>query len=312
MKCNHVEFPNSSVRRSRLCNTPLSRKIDDSHIQPELIFPFAGIQEQLAGMFRRKGFENSLRHWANRSEFDNILTDIYDGHVWKTFKETDVETSPKFFRAEAADSHLGFILNLDWFQPFDGTTHSTGVLYAAICNLPRDIRFKRENLIILGILPGPNEVSLHKINHYLAPIVNELESLWGGVTLNRTYECQEGRNIRAALILVSCDIPAARKICSHVSALVSCHRCLKKANYKNCQHNFARIDNIGEWFLTRDSSQHHEDALGWRRCNSTADRKKFVKQTGVRWSELLQLPYLDPIQFLTVDPMHCLFLGITK
>ena len=36
MKCNHVEFPNSSVRRSQLCNTPLSRKIDDSHIQPEL------------------------------------------------------------------------------------------------------------------------------------------------------------------------------------------------------------------------------------------------------------------------------------
>ena len=177
MKCNYVEFLNSSVRRSRLCNIPLLRKIDDSHIQPEF-FPFAGIQEQLAGMFRQKGFENSLRHWANRSEFDNILTDIYDGHVWKTFKETDVETSLKFFRAEAADSHLGFILNLDLFQPFDGTTHSTGVLYAAICNLPRDIRFKRENLIILGILPSPNEVSLHKINHYLAPIVNELESLW--------------------------------------------------------------------------------------------------------------------------------------
>ena len=146
----------------------LSRKIDDSHIQPELIYPFAGIQEQLAVMFRRKSFENSLQHWANRSEFDNILTDIYDGHIWKTFKETDAETSPKFFRAEVADSHLGLMLNLDWFQPFDGTTHSTEVLYAAICNLPRDIRFKRENLIIIGILPGPNEVSLHKINHYLA------------------------------------------------------------------------------------------------------------------------------------------------
>src|SRR5262249_25461129 len=114
MKCNHVEFPNSSARRSRfpnssarrsrLCNTPLSRKMDDSHIQPELIFPFGGIQEQLAGMFRRKGFKNSLRHWANRTDFDNILTDIYDGEVWKTFKETEAENSPKFFRSEKADS----------------------------------------------------------------------------------------------------------------------------------------------------------------------------------------------------------------
>jgi len=37
-----------------------------------------------------------------------------------------------------------------------------------------------------------------------------------------------------------------------------------------------------------------------------------VKQTGVRWSELLRLSYFDPIQFIIVDPMHCLFLGIAK
>jgi len=112
------------------------------------------------------------------------LADIYDGQVWKTFKENDSETSPKFFRPDVAESHLGLILNLDWFQLFDGTIHSTEVLYAAICNLPRDIRFKRENLLILGIIPGPNEVSLHKINHYLATIVDELELIRNGVTLN--------------------------------------------------------------------------------------------------------------------------------
>src|SRR5947207_11224044 len=43
-----------------------------------------------------------------------------------------------------------------------------------------------------------------------------------------------------------------------------------------------------------------------------AARSRFAKQTGVRWSELLRLPYFDPIRFLTVDPMHCLFLGIAK
>ena len=59
-------------------------------------------------------------------------------------------------------------------------------------------------------MPSPNEVSLNKINHYLAPIVDELELLWNGVTL-RTDECQEGRRIRAALILVLCDIPQQEK-----------------------------------------------------------------------------------------------------
>jgi len=101
--------------------------------------------------------------------------------------------------------------------------HSIGVIYAAICNLLREIHFKRENLLILGILPELHKVSLHKINHYLSPIVDDLMSLWVGITLNRTFEAQEGKKIRAALILVSYDVPAARKICGHVSALVSCH-----------------------------------------------------------------------------------------
>src|SRR5438270_8946209 len=59
-------------------------------------------------------------------------------------------------------------------------------------------------------------------------MVDELESLWSGMTLNRTYEYREGRQIRAALILVSCDIPAARKICGYISALAACHRCEKR------------------------------------------------------------------------------------
>ncbi|GET57124.1 hypothetical protein GLOIN_2v1775288 [Rhizophagus irregularis DAOM 181602=DAOM 197198] len=227
MKCQHIEFSNSSVRRSRLCNTALSEKISASTnrtiIRPNLMYPFAEINQQLATMFCRPG---------------------------------------------------------------------------------------RENLLTLGILPGPKEVSLHKVNHYLAPIVNELETLWAGLTLNRTYECENGKRVRGALILVSCDIPAARKICGHVSALVSCHRCEKKANYENGQHNFAGMDDVG--YSARDLNEHWQNALGWRRCNSDAARKRFVKETGVRWSELLHLSYFDPIRFITVDPMHCLFLGIAK
>ena len=135
---------------------------------------------------------------------------------------------------------------------------------------------------MLGILPRPNEVSLHKINHYLTPIVDELESLWDGITLNQTYECIEGKEICAILILVSYDIPAARKICGHVSALVTYYIYEKKVNYENHQHNFAGIDDIDEWFFARDQSEHCDNANSWRQCNSEASQKRLVKQTGVR------------------------------
>ncbi|PKY36349.1 hypothetical protein RhiirB3_396742, partial [Rhizophagus irregularis] len=154
IRCSHVEFPNSASRRTKSCQTVLAER---EVKKPELIYPFVPIHQQLETLYRRPHFERLLRHWSNRRQFDNILTDIYDGQIWKTFRETDDENSAKFFRPEVADSHLGLMINLDWFQPYDGTFYSIGVIYAAICNLPRDIRFKRKNLLVLGLLPGPNE-----------------------------------------------------------------------------------------------------------------------------------------------------------
>ena len=61
----------------------------------------------------------------------------------------------------------------------------------------------------------------------------------------------------------------------------------KEGNYENHQHNFAGMEDMENWFITRDSSQHRQNAIGWRRCNSDAVRSRFANQTGVRWSELL-------------------------
>ena len=311
MKCNHIEFPNSTTKRTKQCRTPLGKKISLNNsisIVPELVYPVASIQQQLHSMFQRPGFEELLRHWANRSLIDNVLSDIYDGQVWQTLKESSEQGSNKFFRSEKADNHLGLMMNLDWFQPYETTTYSTGVIYAVICNLPRDVRFKPENMLILGILPGPKEVSLHRINHYLSPIITELESLWKGMTLKRTNECPNGKDIRAALIIASCDIPAARKLCGHISALASCHRCEKKANNRN----FGGMKDMNDWFINKNPTRHRQKALEWRRCKNNAERERFVKENGVRWSEILRLQYFDPIRFVVVDPMHCLFLGIAK
>ena len=69
---------------------------------------------------------------------------------------------------------------------------------------------------------------------------------------------------------------------------------------------------MNEWFIQKDSAVHRQKALEWRRCNSDAERKRFVKDNKVRWSELLQLNYFNPIRHAIVDPMHCIFLGIAK
>src|SRR2546429_285246 len=90
--------------------------------------------------------------------------------------------------------------------------------------------------------------------HYLSPIITELEFLWNGLTLNHTNECPNGKDIRAVIIIASYDIPAARKLCGHISALAPCHRYEKKANK---QRNFGSMKNI------KNSTKYRQNALDW-------------------------------------------------
>jgi hypothetical protein len=67
------------------------------------------------------------------------------------------------------------------------------------------------------------------------------------------------------------------------------------------------------------------DYHSWQRrtnseCRSFASRfeaaeneeARLFKQSGMRWSELLRLPYFDIVQCIVVDAMHNLFLGLIK
>ena len=84
MKCTHIEFPNSATK-CKICGTTLSTqlKLLNSRLinKPELIFPFTTIQQQLTDLYQQPGFENNLRYWINRTSFNDLLCDIYDGDI---------------------------------------------------------------------------------------------------------------------------------------------------------------------------------------------------------------------------------------
>ena len=80
-----------------------------------------------------------------------------------------------------------------------------GVIYLAIMNLPRAIRFKRENIILIGVIPGPSEPPL-TVNTYLTPLVTELLSLWRGIPFK--IHNADTQVVRCALLCVACDLPA--------------------------------------------------------------------------------------------------------
>ena len=99
--------------------------------------------------------------------------DVYDGKVWKDFMT--VEGVPFL----SAPFNFALQLNVNWFQPFKHTQHSEGVIYLSILNLPREDRFLKKNILLVGIIPGPKKPALH-MNTFLQPLVNELKQLWEG------------------------------------------------------------------------------------------------------------------------------------
>ena len=66
-------------------------------------------------MYQRSDFEELLQKWTNRDSETGLYSNIYDEKVWKTFPSSLNDSNSQFFTAENSDSHLGLMINLNWF-----------------------------------------------------------------------------------------------------------------------------------------------------------------------------------------------------
>ena len=80
-----------------------------------------------------------------------------------------------FFSFLWISNSIALALNVPWLQPFKYNPGSTGVLYMVVLSLPREERYKEENVIISGILPGPAVPKLTANTYLNHPLVVELQ-----------------------------------------------------------------------------------------------------------------------------------------
>ena len=207
-----VLFPNHSQKSRRVaCGATLMKKVismdgTKSFLDPKKIYCCQSIETSLKKLIGRDGFVEMLKPMS--SVDTDLLNDIWDGRVWKEFQN---HCNENYFSNKR---NLAGMINVDWFQPYKHSEHSIGVIYMSIINIPRQYRNKWENALVLGIIPGPKEPSLH-INTYLDPIIDELEELWdNGISLEENgFLCL----YRVAVICVSSDLPATRKCCGFLN-----------------------------------------------------------------------------------------------
>lgn len=144
--------------------------------------------------------------------------------------------------------------------------YCVGAIYLIILNLPRSERYKIENLLIVGLIPGPSEPSL-TMNSFLQPLVEELMVLWEtGIRIVSKFRSGETNEniIKAVLFCVSCGIPAARKVCGFLghAAQLGCSKCTKRFTsegfgHKLCYAGFEECPLRTE----KDHRRHAQEAL---------------------------------------------------
>ena len=156
--------------------------------------------------------------WAGCSKDEN-MQDIFYGNYVRDFKGPD----GKLFSLGGNEGHYIFSMSVDFFNPYTnkqaGKKSSVGLISVVCLNLPPSMRYKPENMFLAGVIPGPKEPPLTTLNHYLEPLIDNLVDFWQiGINFSRTLNCPAGRLIRCALLVVVCDLPAARKTAGFASS----------------------------------------------------------------------------------------------
>ena len=304
-----MEFPRHSQQRMRQpCGDILLKSVEliggRKLLYPFMTYCYLGLETSLKPLLQRENFHKLIDHWKHRSLSGPVLEDVYDGKVWSDFQNYNNEP---FLSCPLS---MGLMINIDWFQPYKHVTYSVGAIYLVILNLPRHLCYKRENIILVSILPGPHEPS-KDMNSYLDPLVHELLQFWKGVSLDvNGFSCK--KQVRCALLCASCDIPAGRKACGFIghAAHLGCSRCMKSFEGTFGAMNYGGFDR--ENWPCRTTQAHREVAQRLSGCTTKTARQKLESSTGYRVTSLLKLPYFEPCRMLIVDPMHNLFLGTAK
>ena len=192
-KCNNREHKNSSKKCEQVLLKTVELSRGNTLLRPFKVYCYRSVGSSLQCLLQCETFISSLEGWRLRQEVTDTLSDVYDGQLWKDFMY--FEGVPFLARPYC----LALAMNIDWFQPYKWTESSVGAIYLTVLNLPYHLRFKREFVILAGIIPGPREPK-RDINSYLRPLVGELLDLWNGVSMPVLGEDKE-KNIRCALIV---------------------------------------------------------------------------------------------------------------
>ena len=312
--CSYVRYPchPQLSRRTECGGNILNAIITKKGLihRPICVYPYQPLSTALSRLAATPGFLECCEQWRNRPLFSEYgyLCDIYDGAIWREFVDNGFLKAPYNYL---------LTLNVDWFSPYARSIYSLGAIYLTTQNLPRALRNRPENILLVGLIPGPSEPKL-TINSYLGPLLLELKEAWAkGIAVSTPNGTKV--TLRVAVTCVACDIPATKKVLGFVGirAVLACNKCLKP--FEHVRDEVSNWTNYSGFDRSQWPSREDEifvskctTMLTKERCNTQAATKSLESEIGGRYSALMDLAYFKPVRFSAIDPMHNLFLGTGK
>ncbi|MBW0473782.1 hypothetical protein O181_013497 [Austropuccinia psidii MF-1] len=260
---------------------------------PRAIYYTQDILEWVEWLLGLPTIEIEITKWKNKLATLPHVNDVQQEQAWKKLQWT------KHNGNESSRICLTFSLFIDWFNPRGnkqaGKQESMGLILLTCLNLPPKLRHKPAYSLVFGIIPGPNSPNTVTISNILKHLVAQLLELKDGVHIP-TFLYPDGKYIYLQLLPLIGDLVAVHKA-SGVASHSANHFC----PWCTAQLPDLQLMRQGEM---RNGLDILKAAKDWKYLKTLSEQNEFRKKTGVRWSELNNLPYWNPNMHLALGILH--------
>jgi hypothetical protein len=199
----------------------------DARHRPRRRFSYIRLIPRLKAFLANQAQAEQMRYRAEFEHVTGTISDIFDGKLYRDLLGQHVRpvNGPiQQHRYFDSDTDIALGLSTDGYAPFRRRAKTAWPLLVFNYNLPPEIRFHLENVLCLGVIPGPKKPK--DFDSFLWPFIEEMLELEAGVD---AWDAKDERyvQLRAFLLLVFGDIPAvsmAMKMKGH-NGICPCRFC---------------------------------------------------------------------------------------
>jgi hypothetical protein len=218
----------TSLEKCPRCNEPRFEVDSHGKRKPRSQFFYIPLIPRLIAYLKSPHVASEMQYRGQHQHIPGLFRDIFDGENYQALRNAPVTVHgiptnpPATYFQDPRDVALG--LSTDGYGIF---THGQATAWPLILfnyNLPPEIRFHSDNLLALGVIPGPNKPA--DMDSFLIPLAQELFQLATGVEAYDVLSSSRFR-LRAFLLIVFGDFPAVSMLMKMkgVNGIFPCRAC---------------------------------------------------------------------------------------